>query len=69
MSTGEPTLDLTSVFDALNVGVIILDRQNRVVVWNDWIAHATRKTSTSVCGTKFLDIFPELQATRTPVGH
>jgi PAS domain S-box-containing protein len=67
MSTGESTLDLTSVFDALNVGIIILDRQSRVVVWNDWIAHVTRKTSVSVRGTKFFDIFPELQATRLPL--
>jgi len=67
MSTGEPTLDLTSVFDALNVGIIILDRQSRVVVWNDWIAHVTRRMAVSVRGTKFLDIFPELQATRLPL--
>ena len=67
MSTGEPTFDLTSVFDALNVGIIILDRQSRVVVWNDWIAHATRKMAMSVRGTKFFDIFPELQATRLPL--
>src|SRR6185436_1460192 len=67
MSTGESTLDLTSVFDALNVGIIILDRQSRVVVWNDWIAHVTRKTSVSVRGTKCFDIFPELQATRLPL--
>ena len=67
MSTGESTLDLTSVFDALNVGIIILDRQSRVVVWNDWIAHVTRKTSVSVRGTKLFDIFPELQATRLPL--
>ena len=67
MSTGEPTLDLTSVFDALNVGIIILDRQSRVVVWNDWIARVTRKMAVSVRGTKFFDIFPELQATRLPL--
>jgi len=67
MSTGEPTLELTSVFDALNVGIIILDRQSRVVIWNDWIAHVARKTSVSVRGTKFFDIFPELQATRLPL--
>ena len=67
MSTGESTLDLTSVFDALNVGIIILDRQSRVVVWNDWIAHVTRKTLVSVRGTKLFDIFPELQATRLPL--
>jgi len=67
MSTGEPTLDLTSVFNALNVGIIILDRQSRVVVWNDWIAHVTRRMAVSVRGTKFLDIFPELQATRLPL--
>ena len=67
MSTGEPTLELTSVFDALNVGIIVLDRQSRVVVWNDWIAHVTRRMAVSVRGTKFLDIFPELQATRLPL--
>jgi PAS domain S-box-containing protein len=67
MSTGEPTFDLTSVFDALNVGIIILDRQSRVVFWNDWIAHVTRKSPMSVRGTKFFDIFPELQATRLPL--
>ena len=67
MSTGEPTLELTSVFDALNMGIIVLDRQSRVVVWNDWIAHVTRRMAVSVRGTKFLDIFPELQATRLPL--
>ena len=34
-------VELASVFDALDVGIIILDRQTRVVVWNDWIARAT----------------------------
>ena len=30
--------DLASVFDGLDVGIIVLDDRCRVVGWNDWIA-------------------------------
>lgn len=56
-----------TVFNALDVGVIILDRQNHVVFWNDWIARFARRTSASIIGKNLIEVFPQLQNTRLPL--
>jgi PAS domain S-box-containing protein len=55
-----------SVFDALDVGIVVLDGQGCIVGWNDWIARASRHSEQSVLGKNLFDIFPSLRETRLP---
>jgi len=55
-----------SVFDALDVGIVVLDGQGCIVGWNDWIARLTRRSEQSVLGKNLFDIFPSLRDTRLP---
>ncbi|MGZ3352459.1 MAG: PAS domain-containing protein, partial [Xanthobacteraceae bacterium] len=50
-----------SVFDALDVGIVVLDGQGCIVGWNDWIARLTRRSEQSVLGKNLFDIFPSLR--------
>ena len=59
-------LEFGSVFDALDVGIVVLDGQGCIVGWNDWIARASRHSEQSVLGKNLFDIFPNLRETRLP---
>src|SRR3954462_11662521 len=59
-------LEFLSVFDALDVGIVVLDAQGCIVGWNDWIARASRHSEQSVLGKNLFDIFPNLRETRLP---
>jgi PAS domain S-box-containing protein len=58
--------DWQAIPDALDVGVIVVDAAGRIVVWNDWIARATKLPSTRVVGTRLEDHFPDVAKTRVP---
>ena len=48
-----------AVFDALDVGIVVLDGQGRMVGWNDWIAGASRRFQGYRRSAKtFFEIFP-----------
>ena len=55
------TFEFESVFDVLDVGIIVLDSQTRVVVWNNWIADVSRISKESALGKNIFDIFPSLR--------
>jgi PAS domain S-box-containing protein len=55
-----------SVLEALDVGLIVVDRQSRIVGWNDWIANVTRQSKQSVLGKTIYELFPMLGYTRLP---
>jgi PAS domain S-box-containing protein len=55
-----------SVFDALDVGIVVLDGHGCIVGWNDWIARTSRHSEQSVLGKSLFDIFPSLRETRLP---
>ena len=57
-------LDANSVFGALDVGIILLDRTRRIVVWNDWIASHVGAANADVIGKNFYEVFPALRDTR-----
>ena len=59
-------LDSASVVDGLDVGIIVLDNQSRIVGWNDWIARVTGHSATSVLGKTFYHVFPGMRDTRLP---
>lgn len=54
------------VLEALDVGLIILDRQSRIVGWNDWTARVTRYSKQSVLGKILYEVFPTLRDSRLP---
>ena len=66
MSANAPKFELETVFDALDVGVVVLDGQSRVVGWNNWIAAASRVSKASALGQAIGDLFPSLHSTRLP---
>jgi PAS domain S-box-containing protein len=59
-------LAIRHVFDALDVGIVVLDAHSRIVAWNDWIARVSQHSETSVLGRNLYDVFPNLRDTRLP---
>jgi PAS domain S-box-containing protein len=55
-----------TVFDAVDIGLILLDRQGCVVGWNDWIARISRQPPQDVLGKSLFDIFPDTRGSRLP---
>lgn len=62
-SKGEDSL-LNLVLDALVGGVVVLDADKRVVVWNDWMQQASGIEQDSSCGHALFELFPELSQSR-----
>lgn len=54
------------VFDTVDIGLIVLDGDGRVVAWNDWMARISRLPSPQVLGQPFFEIFPDARNTRLP---
>ena len=59
-------LNFDAVTGALDVGIIVLDSRGRVVVWNDWIAAATRVSKEAALGHDLRVLFPSLRDSRLP---
>src|SRR4051812_20068547 len=58
--------EVALLLNALDVGVVVLDREGRVVVWSDWMARLTRAAPSLVLGKTLVNVFPTLGATRLP---
>jgi PAS domain S-box-containing protein len=54
------------VFDTVDIGLVVLDGDGRVVAWNDWMARISRRPAAQVLGQPFFDIFPDAGNTRMP---
>lgn len=52
------------VLDSLRVGLILLDREGRVVSWNDWMRRHSGLEFKLVRGKRLIELFPELQGSR-----
>jgi diguanylate cyclase (GGDEF)-like protein/PAS domain S-box-containing protein len=53
-----------SVMRAVNIGAIVLDCDQRVVLWNHWMETHSGCDADSVLGRSLFDVFPELNNTR-----
>lgn len=51
---------LKSVLKAVRVGLIVLDSQERVVLWNQWMVQHSFCSQESVLGKSFVELYPEL---------
>ncbi|MDR3480360.1 MAG: diguanylate cyclase [Burkholderiaceae bacterium] len=56
---------LNNALRAVRVGMIVLDAQERIVLWNRWMEQHAFCTKQSVLGKSFVDLFPELTNSRT----
>ncbi len=54
------------VFDTVDIGLVVIDADGRVVGWNDWMGRIARRPAKQVIGTSFYEIFPEAAGTRLP---
>src|SRR5215218_4973201 len=61
-----PVSEFDAVFDALDVGIIVLDPDGVIVGWNDWVARVTGKSRHAVLGENLYAVFPALQTGRLP---
>jgi PAS domain S-box-containing protein len=55
-----------TVFDTVDIGMVVIDREGRVIGWNEWIARVSRRPAQQVLGTPFFEVFPEALRTRMP---
>jgi PAS domain S-box-containing protein len=55
---------LQSVLDALDAGLIVLDRDRRIVQWNAWMASASGHAAADVLGKPLDKVFPGVVAGR-----
>lgn len=54
------------VFDAVDIGLILLDNQLCIVGWNEWMVRASRLSAEDVLGKNLREIFPDLGTGRLP---
>jgi diguanylate cyclase (GGDEF)-like protein len=55
--------ELTQIFDTVNFGLVVLDRDIRIQYWNRWMALRSGIPSDQIIGEPLFDFFPHL---RTP---
>jgi diguanylate cyclase (GGDEF)-like protein len=51
---------LESVLGAMNTGVIVLDHERRVVLWNRWMERHAGARASDLIGQDFFAVYPEL---------
>jgi PAS domain S-box-containing protein len=64
MSADVSGFEYGPAFDAVDIGIIVVDQQHRIVGWNDWIARVSRQPKQTVLGNSLYDIFPTARDTR-----
>lgn len=61
----EPANDLSSrAVNLLNCGVIVLDADQQIVLWNGWMVPRSGRSAARVRGESLFEVFPELRGSR-----
>ncbi|HYD80680.1 MAG TPA: diguanylate cyclase [Paucimonas sp.] len=65
MTSAENSLDqqlqlFASVVRAVNAGLIVLDADQRIVLWNDWMERHAQQPASAMLGRSLTELFPEL---------
>ena len=55
------------VFDAVDIGLVVIDSGGHVVGWNEWMVRVSRRPAQQVLGKPFFEIFPDALGTRMPI--
>src|ERR1700722_19220490 len=63
MTTGA-ALDLARIVDFVDLGIVLLDPERRIVAWNDWLARHSGRAAAELLGRDLFEVFPELHGTR-----
>ncbi|MCL5290087.1 MAG: sensor domain-containing diguanylate cyclase [Firmicutes bacterium] len=50
------------ILDQLELGIIVLDKDYKITVWNGWLERLTGKTAKQVIGTKLTDVCSRLNS-------
>ena len=58
--SGDGCLDYEQIIDALSQGLIVLDRDLKVVLWNRWMEEHSRLDRQEVLGRVITEVFPGL---------
>jgi diguanylate cyclase (GGDEF)-like protein/PAS domain S-box-containing protein len=53
--------------DALNCGIVLLDENGRVILWNDWMAERSAIPATRALGAALSELFPGLAGGRIDI--
>jgi len=56
--------DLTPLIDLVDLGVVLVDQDRRIVAWNDWLATRSGLDAAAVRGRTLAGLFPELARSR-----
>ena len=65
LTSNAATLAEYEIIDAVNGGIIMLDRNAHVVRWNLWMAHASGLAESTVKGKSLAELFPAPALRRT----
>ena len=57
--------ELQQIFDTINLGLVILDRDLKVRHWNTWMARCSKIAPEAILGRRVFDCFPTLEAHRS----
>lgn len=52
----------THILDQLELGIIVLDKDYKIMVWNGWLERLTAKNAKQVIGTRLTDVCPRLSS-------
>ena len=53
--------ELNQIFDTINLGLVIMDRQLQVRHWNRWMARCSKIAPEAILGRRIFDFFPTLE--------
>jgi PAS domain S-box-containing protein len=56
--------DLARVVDFVDLGIVLLDPDRRIIAWNDWLVLHSGCAAADLLGRDLFDAFPELRGTR-----
>lgn len=54
-------LDFAQIMQSLNLGIVVLDRDLRIVFWNRWLEEHSRMGSAEAIGLDITELFPDLE--------
>lgn len=54
----------SAVLDAIASGIVVLDADGRVIIWNDWMVKHSGLPADIAIGRRFFELFPEIESER-----
>ena len=67
MAAAPPEPIFADLFDGLDVGVVVVDGQRRIMFWNSWIVRASGIEAKAAQGRTLEEVFPGAAARRLPI--